>query len=228
MPPTGGFGGNTGVQDVHNLAWKLALVLRGDAGEELLSTYDAERRPVGELTAEQAYTRYVLRLAPELGTEDLQPIVPEYSVELGYRYRFGAVLLDADDDGAPFENPYEPSGRPGTRTPHLVLDRAGDPLSSLDLVDRAFVLLAGPDGDAWCRAASEAAARLGVQIDVYRVGGDVSDSSGRFSEAYGTGDAGAVLVRPDGFIGWRAAAGADGGEDVLPRALSRLLCREGA
>jgi 2-polyprenyl-6-methoxyphenol hydroxylase-like FAD-dependent oxidoreductase len=228
MPPTGGFGGNTGVQDVHNLAWKLALVLRGAAGEELLSSYDAERRPVGELTAEQAYTRYVLRLAPELGTEDLQPIVPEYSVELGYRYRSGAVLVDAEDNGAPFENPYEPSGRPGTRAPHVVLDRAGESLSSLDLVDRAFVLVAGPAGEDWCRAASGAAARLGVQLDVYRIGGDVSDSSGRFSEIYGTGDAGAVLVRPDGFIGWRAAGGADDAEDVLSRALSRLLCRAGA
>ena len=67
MPPTGGFGGNTGVADAHNLAWKLALVLDGSAGPGLLETYDAERRPVGELTVEQAYTRYVVRLDPELG-----------------------------------------------------------------------------------------------------------------------------------------------------------------
>ena len=45
MPPTGGFGGNTGVGDAHNLAWKLAA-LRADRGPELLDTYDAERRPV--------------------------------------------------------------------------------------------------------------------------------------------------------------------------------------
>src|SRR5579863_5620176 len=61
MPPNGGFGGNTGIQDAHNLAWKLALVLRGIAGPELLSTYDPERRPIGEFTTEQAYTRYVTR-----------------------------------------------------------------------------------------------------------------------------------------------------------------------
>ena len=47
MPPTGGFGGNTGVADAHNLAWKLASVLDGSAGPGLLETYDAERRPVG-------------------------------------------------------------------------------------------------------------------------------------------------------------------------------------
>jgi 2-polyprenyl-6-methoxyphenol hydroxylase-like FAD-dependent oxidoreductase len=55
MPPNGGFGGNTGVQDAHNLSWKLALVLKGVAGPGLLETYDDERRAIGELTVEQAY-----------------------------------------------------------------------------------------------------------------------------------------------------------------------------
>ena len=68
VPPNGGFGGNTGVQDAHNLAWKLALVLNGTAGPGLLATYDAERRPVGEFTVEQSYARYVTRVAPYLGT----------------------------------------------------------------------------------------------------------------------------------------------------------------
>ena len=67
VPPNGGYGGNTGVQDAHNLAWKLALTLTGVAGSGLLDTYEAERRPVGELTVEQAFTRYVTRVAPYLG-----------------------------------------------------------------------------------------------------------------------------------------------------------------
>lgn len=50
MPPTGGFGGNTGIHDAHNLAWKLAEVLKGAAGPRLLETYDSERRPVAERT----------------------------------------------------------------------------------------------------------------------------------------------------------------------------------
>ena len=87
MPPTGGFGGNTGVQDGYDLAWKLAYVLDGTAGPALLDTYDAERRPVGSFATEQAYTRYVLRLDPGLGKDDLMPIVDEATVELGYRYR---------------------------------------------------------------------------------------------------------------------------------------------
>ena len=64
VPPNGGFGGNTGVHDAHNLAWKLALVIKGTAGPGLLATYDAERRPVGEFTVEQSYARYVGRVAP--------------------------------------------------------------------------------------------------------------------------------------------------------------------
>ena len=95
MPPTGGFGGNNGVQDAYDLAWKLAYVLDGRADESLLDTYDAERQPVGAFTTEQAYTRYVLRLDPSLGKDDLMPIVPEAPVELGYRHRSPAVLADA-------------------------------------------------------------------------------------------------------------------------------------
>jgi 2-polyprenyl-6-methoxyphenol hydroxylase-like FAD-dependent oxidoreductase len=44
VPPNGGFGGNTGVQDAHNLAWKLAAVVKGDAGESLLDTYPGRVR----------------------------------------------------------------------------------------------------------------------------------------------------------------------------------------
>jgi 2,4-dichlorophenol 6-monooxygenase len=46
-PPSNGLGSNTSVQDAYNLAWKLALVLRGTAGEKLLDSYDAERAPIG-------------------------------------------------------------------------------------------------------------------------------------------------------------------------------------
>jgi 2-polyprenyl-6-methoxyphenol hydroxylase-like FAD-dependent oxidoreductase len=124
MPPTGGFGGNAGVHDADNLAWKLAAVLAGEAGPELLATYGAERRPVAELTVEQAYTRYVLRLDPALGTEDLMPIVDEATVELGYRYHSSAVVPEAGEDGALWEDPRTPTARPGSRAPHLALRRS--------------------------------------------------------------------------------------------------------
>jgi 2-polyprenyl-6-methoxyphenol hydroxylase-like FAD-dependent oxidoreductase len=220
MPPTGGFGGNVGIQDGHNLAWKVALVLRGDAGPELLSTYDLERRPVGELSVEQAYTRYVLRLAPELGKEHLQPIVPEVSVELGYLYRSPAVLSEPGDDGAACESPLEPSARPGSRAPHVEVERGGGPVSTIDLLGRNFVVLAGAGGEGWRRAAHDAATRLGVPVDVHRIEGD-----GRFGELYGTGELGAVLVRPDGFVAWRTAAAADDAGAELTGVLAQVLAR---
>ena len=54
FPPTGGLGLNTGIQDAHNLAWKLAAVLRGQAPSGLLDSYEAERRPVAERNCEQS------------------------------------------------------------------------------------------------------------------------------------------------------------------------------
>ena len=77
VPPNGGFGGNTGIQDAHDLAWKLAAVLRGAAGPALLDSYEAERLPVCELTVQQAYTRYATRVVPERGIDGVQPPVPD-------------------------------------------------------------------------------------------------------------------------------------------------------
>ncbi len=207
MPPTGGFGGNTGVADAHNLAWKLASVLDGSAGPGLLDTYDAERRPVGEFTTEQAYTRYVLRLDPELGKDDIQPFVPDPPIELGHRYRSSAVVAESDDDGSIHENPHEPSGRPGTRAPHVEVDGG----STLDLFGRGFVVLSA--SERW-RAAAQ-----GAGIDAHPLG------SAAAVDAYGTGADGAVLVRPDGFIAWRARGAEDDEEGVLSAALAQVLAR---
>ena len=95
MPPNGGFGGNTGIHDAHNLAWKLAAVLGGHADPALLETYDAERRPVGRFTVGQAYTRYVKRTAPHLGEDTADPLAPDFDIEVGYLYHSGAVLAAA-------------------------------------------------------------------------------------------------------------------------------------
>jgi methionine synthase II (cobalamin-independent)/2-polyprenyl-6-methoxyphenol hydroxylase-like FAD-dependent oxidoreductase len=221
VPPNGGYGGNTGVQDAHNLAWKLALTLAGGAGPGLLQTYDAERRPIGELTVEQAFTRYVTRVAPYLGTENTQPLVDDFSMEIGYRYNSPAVVLEPGPRPL-HEHPRESKGRPGGRAPHVWLDRDGTPQSTLDLFGGNFVLLAGPRGDAWLAAAHAAAKELGVALDAHLVGG-------AFPEAYGISSSGAVVVRPDGFVGWRATDAvdaADAPQAVLQQVLSTLLCRQ--
>lgn len=228
MPPNGGFGGNTGVQDAHNLAWKLAMVLEGRAGPELLDTYDAERRPVGELMVDQAYARYALRVVPERGTDDAQPLVDDLSLEIGYRYDSSAIVGSGTPTEQITEHPDTARGRPGSRAPHVVVEHDGKPISTLDLFGRRFVLLAGPEGSAWLEHAAHAARALGVPIDAHRVGGHggLGDVDGRFLDAYGLSPSGAALVRPDGFVAWRSPGGPDdtAGPDVAD-ALASILSR---
>ncbi|OSC70959.1 polyketide hydroxylase, partial [Streptomyces sp. 4F] len=110
MSPTGAFGSNTGIQDAHNLAWKLAAVLEGWAGEGLLDTYDAERRPVAEATSARAAARSVEHSHPGFAPPPVMGGgVPDggpggapgpgggpqrgiLNVALGYRYPQGAVV----------------------------------------------------------------------------------------------------------------------------------------
>ena len=135
MPPNGGYGGNTGIHDGHNLAWKLAMVLKGVAGPALLSTYETERRPVGKFTVEQAYTRYVTRSATYLGAKDFQPLANDFNIELGYIYRSPAIISE-DDIERGNEDPRESKGRPGSRAPHLWIEQGGQRISTLDLFGR--------------------------------------------------------------------------------------------
>jgi 2-polyprenyl-6-methoxyphenol hydroxylase-like FAD-dependent oxidoreductase len=227
MPPTGGFGGNTGIADAHDLAWKLALVTHGTAGAALLDTYDPERRPIAALTVEQAYTRYVLRVDPSLSREGMADPLDDASIELGAVYRSAAVLAPDDDDGALLEDPRHPRGRPGTRAPHVPIERDGTAQSVLDLFGHGFVLLAGPGGQTWCDAATETASAHDVPLDAFRVAGDgaVTDPTGAFPDAFGLAPDGAVLVRPDGVIAWRASDRAGTPRDQLQRVVRRLLAR---
>lgn len=215
MPPTGGFGGNTGVADAHNLAWKLAFVSRGLAGAELLDSYDAERRPIAALTVEQAYTRYVLRVDTTLPKDDLMPPLDDPAIELGAIYRSSAV----DDHQAPerpLDDPKARSWRVGARVPHVPLDGPGR--SSLDAAGAGFAVLADTAVDAWQRAAADVERSLGVAVAVHAVDAATfppAESSGAGPEAdrgvdRGAGWTGAVLVRPDGVIAWKPGSpGAD-------------------
>ncbi len=227
MPPTGGFGGNTGVQDAYDLAWKLAHVLDGRAGDELLQTYHDERQPVAAFTTEQAYTRYVLRLDPALGKENLVPIVEEATVELGYRYRSRGISSPFEGDDAVWEDPRHPTGRPGFRAPHLSITLNGRGCSTLDLFGREFVALAGPDGQSWRLAGEAAGSALGVQVATH-VFDRATDPSGRFGTLYGTGSDGVALVRPDGFVAWRADGSEADPVRALVDALALALARDGA
>lgn len=227
MPPYGGYGGNTGIHDAHNLAWKLAAVLDGTAGPELLQTYEAERRPVAAFTVEQAYSRYVTRAAPSLAAGGMEPVVGDLNIDLGYRYDSTAVISEDNGDGALHGSPRESKGLPGSRAPHVFLERDGEEVSTLDLFGRRFVLLAGSEAGAWCEAARDAAAELNVELDVHAVGADggLGDPGGALADAYGITATGAVLVRPDGFVAWRAPSADGASAGALGSALAAVLSR---
>ena len=138
VPPNGGFGGNTGVQDALNLAWKLAAVVRGDAAPALLDTYETERLPLSELMVRQAYTRYATRVVPERGTDDADPPIPDIELEIGLVMRSPAIQAEPGDDGVMHLAPAALAGRPGTRAPHVALAGGG---STLDHFGAGFAVL---------------------------------------------------------------------------------------
>jgi hypothetical protein len=222
MPPNGGFGGNTGIHDAHNLAWKLALVLKELAGPKLLATYEQERRPAGKFTVEQAYTRYVTRSATYLGAKDFEPPVNDFNIELGYLYHSSAIVAE-DDNTVVHADPRETLGRPGSRAPHLWVEKDAKRVSTLDLFGSGFTLLAAPDGGAWSEAARVVAEDVGLSVHAFTFGQELRDLENGFAAAYGITATGAVLVRPDGFIAWRAKSSGTKPQDTLKGVLARLL-----
>jgi 2-polyprenyl-6-methoxyphenol hydroxylase-like FAD-dependent oxidoreductase len=222
MPPTGGSGGNVAILDSYQLAWKLAMVVNGEAGPGLLASHDPERRPYADAIAGQQYAAYVERHAPGRrdGTEDT-PMEPA-TLFFGYRNLSGAVALEPDDDGAQWENPARPTGRPGSRAPHVRLARDGAELSTTDLFGLGFTLLAGASGQEWLAAGDKVAGRLGVRLAGYVIDDDM-DIDDTFGARYGIGRTGVVLVRPDGVIAWRAKG--SGGVEELESALRGVLDR---
>jgi 2-polyprenyl-6-methoxyphenol hydroxylase-like FAD-dependent oxidoreductase len=203
MPPAGAYGANTGIQDAHNLAWKLAMVLDGNAGPGLLDSYEAERRPVAELTVAETVARWRSWYVPKPRPADLAAeLVDDLALMFGYRYRSGAVL--PDPDAAPAPAPALPTGDAGARVPHVWFTRAGAKVSTVDLCRSALVLLTGPGGVAWRTAATDLADRLGLRLECRTVEDDLGDPDGRWPKAFGVTETGAVLLRPDAFVAWRA------------------------
>jgi putative polyketide hydroxylase len=220
MPPTGGFGGNTAILDGYYLAWKLAMVVAGEAGPGLLDSHDRERRPYADVLVEQQYAAFVQRMRPDLADGTLaDPVDPMSTLFFGYRHVSEAVVLEPADDSAPLENPEQPTARPGSRAPHVPLSRNGATLSTRDLFGRNFVLLAGAKADKWLSIGMD----LDLRLDSYCVGMDLEDPEGRFTKTFGIMEDGAVLVRPDGFVAWRAEAT----EGDLVEAVRTILSREG-
>ncbi|MFF5637807.1 FAD-dependent oxidoreductase [Streptomyces sp. NPDC012825] len=232
MPPTGAFGSNTGIQDAHNLAWKLSAVLDGWAGPGLLASYDAERRPVAEATSARASSRSVEHshpgYAPDPGAGPAGRKGGILNVVLGHRYPRGAVL-GADGALPVVPDALRLTGEPGSRSPHLWLDRSGERISALDLYERFPVLLSSAGGTgAWHTAAARVADRLPVPLVPYRIGEGpdadlVPEDGADWAELHGVTEGGAVLVRPDGFVAWRSEEAVEDPEETLRAVLTELF-----
>lgn len=217
MPPTGGFGGNTGIHDAHNLAWKLGCVLRGEAGDALLDSYEEERRPVCRFTVEQAFSRYVARTAPWLQESTRpEPLADDFEIELG-------SLYGAPDE--PHADPRRTCGRPGSRLPHFELVHEGRRCSTLDLTGDAL-LLAGRDGAAWIDAAeAHAASGRGPRLRALQFGTRLQDAGADYRGMLGITHGGALLVRPDGHVSWRWPLAVPRTATALASAIDSLLRR---
>jgi putative polyketide hydroxylase len=230
MPPTGGFGLNTGVQDVHNLTWKIAAVLRGNADEKLLDSYHAERQPLGQIITQNSLANALSmgRTARQSGVLPRREFLNEQGLIFGARYESMAVLPDGTppSDIADPVTEYVSSARPGGRAPHVWLRRGEQQISTVDLFGPHFVLLAGRDGDAWRRAAQTISPSWPLLM-AYTVGqnGDLGDPDGNWNDAYGVDTDGAVLVRPDGHVAWRSRSGAAHPAQALRAALDQVLGR---
>ena len=217
--PTGGFGMNTGVDDVANLAWKLAGVVHGWAPATLLDTYEAERRPIGirNTTMSHQFASAVagLEIPDELEDDSdagaaargklgayLATFTEEFrslGIQLGARYD-GSPLIATDGTNAPEDSPFEyvPSAIPGGRAPHIWLE---DGKALHDLFEPGFTLLNLTGHDVELPASPVPLTQVTLNDD-------------RARELYG---ATLALVRPDHHVAWRGNSLPDGFADILGR-----------
>ena len=231
----GGFGGNTGIQDAHNVAWKLALVLKGKAGEELVTkTYHDERYPVSRKTVDQVFERFVIRAAPDLFGDDVEveEEVPEPHLELGYQYHSRALTTSKLDSVT--SDPATATARAGTMAHHILIKTQGREDKAYpvaDLLGSDFVLIAGHEGSAWLDAA-KAAVQTEPSLPELATHQLTPDNTA-FYEKYDVTTAGCVLVRPDGFVAWSEAKCATSGwgamglpdaEHTIKCVLKQILC----
>jgi 2-polyprenyl-6-methoxyphenol hydroxylase-like FAD-dependent oxidoreductase len=210
-PPYGGYGVNTGLEDARNLGWKLAAVLQGWGGPELLDSYDRERRPVFASTARDFIARSIENDSAFLRT--YHPEQDKTAFETAWKQRAQGAVGEVHA----FEPHYEGSSvvvgagqaagaqGPGAVGRHAFEARAGHHLAPAELSDGrnvyealgdGFVLLAWDADARSVRAFADVASQLGVPLQVI----EDSAQGERLRHA-----AALVLVRPDQFVAWAGA-----------------------
>ena len=230
FPPTGGFGLNSGVQDAHNLAWKLAFVLKRLGRRTSCSTATTvERRPVAQSNANFSFGNR-LRFVPtdeairsgnadriRFWINDMDNHLHSIGQNLGHNYEEGAVIPDGTVAKALNSRYYTPSDRPGARFPHMWLDPARKH-STLDWFDQEFAVVTGPLGNEWLEAGPP-----GFRKARRAAGAAGNCPSPDPADGFQLGMRGAVLVRPDGHVAWRMPWIPSDPANELAGALSTLL-----
>ena len=251
FPPTGGLGLNTGVADVHDLVWKLAAVEQGWAAPSLLDTYETERRPVAEVNCRQSTSNAfkmvllaeALGLGPSTTSAELRSVLADparrpaidaavaaqsthfdmLGLQLGYVYAEGALARGAEpaasrgDPGDGDPGRFDPVAEVGARLPHGWL---ADGRSTLDLVGATgFTLLTIGGTDAWATAVE----RAGTVAPVRHVVLDTLGVDDRWRSTCRLPDGGALLVRPDQHVAWRADTLPSDPDGDLGAALAAIL-----
>ena len=237
LPPTGGFGMNTGIQDAHNLAWKLAFIINHNGSDTLLDTYYDERSPVAlrniKWSAENA-SRYaeINETIHSADNEKLKAKLHEQNqnlnytgLDLGFIYHSSAIISENDQTLSVTPSEYIPTTLPGSRAPHVPLIKNGKTISTLDLFENEFVLFIGSEGEPWRAVANELSQTLVMPLIVYNVAtdGDLIDSDKIWYDTYGITKSGAVMVRPDGHIMWRSKVLANNSKAELEKCLNTLF-----
>jgi putative polyketide hydroxylase len=226
LSPAGGLGLNTGLQSAHNLAWKLAAVVRGQAAEALLDTYETERHGAAVKTMEntnenagEVFATVQAGLSGDWGR--VRELIAHnrragagLGQDLGIVYQNGAFVSDGTMPPKVVDkvNDYIPSACPGCRAPHVWVERNEGHRSILDLFDGTMVLVTGRNGAMW--PGPPLGLLLRNKADFF---------CEEFETVYGIGETGAVLVRPDGYVGARFKAAPDDPEGAVHEALYTIL-----
>ncbi|MCL1664539.1 FAD-dependent monooxygenase [Elizabethkingia ursingii] len=200
MTPYAGKGASTGIQDVHNLVWKLKLVLDNKANKDLLDTYDTERQNVGafyaNLSGELADDNGLVRDKLLLEKGNLLIGLPDYSYN-------STAINNKQELPTEFITGVSYTGVIGTRLPHMWLDNTKT-ISTLDWIDYKFILIVNNYSDYWIQAWAEVKQELNIDVQLCHFLN--SNKADQWMELTTSILSDAILVRPDGFIAARLSS----------------------